>query len=199
MAAATTTFYYIGVDVGTGSARAALVDTDGNILSESTQATKTFRLEADSRIFEQSTADIWSCITHCVRDVVQQSRVDPSLVKGIGFDATCSLAVTDFDGNPISVTPEPQASWGPGDRNVILWADHRAEDEAKLINSTGSMVLNYVGKTMSVSSSFLTSSPVCSNLSLTLAPPTLARDGNPQGALAQEAHALRRVYQVHVL
>lgn len=142
--------YFVGVDVGTGSARAALVTTDGTILAESTYATKTFRLESDSRIFEQSTEDIWSQISSAVNDVLRDSKIDKSKVKGIGFDATCSLAVTDRHGNAITVTPETKYETG-GERNVVLWADHRAEEEAKLINSTGSMVLNYVGKTMSVS------------------------------------------------
>lgn len=35
--------------------------------------------------------------------------------------------------------------------NVILWADHRAEEEAEKINATGEGVLGFVGKTMSVS------------------------------------------------
>lgn len=139
---------------GTGSARAALVDDDGNILAESTHATQTYRLESDSRIFEQSTTDIWSQIKLAITQVVAASTVDPSHIKGLGFDATCSLAVTDFDGNPIAVTPQAsgasKSEWGPGERNVILWADHRAEDEAALINATGSKVLNYVGKTMSL-------------------------------------------------
>ena len=38
-----------------------------------------------------------------------------------------------------------------GEWNVILWADHRAEEEAEVINSTGEGVLGFVGKTMSVS------------------------------------------------
>jgi ribulose kinase len=40
---------------------------------------------------------------------------------------------------------------GEGEWNVILWADHRAEEEAEVINSTGEGVLGFVGKTMSVS------------------------------------------------
>jgi ribulose kinase len=39
-----------------------------------------------------------------------------------------------------------------GERNVILWADHRAEKEAEEINKTGEGVLNFVGGVMSVSS-----------------------------------------------
>jgi ribulose kinase len=31
--------------------------------------------------------------------------VASSSVKGIGFDATCSLAVVDVDGNPLSISP----------------------------------------------------------------------------------------------
>ncbi|ETS63080.1 hypothetical protein PaG_02855 [Moesziomyces aphidis] len=152
MTAEDTKFYYIGVDVGTGSARAALVDDDGNILAESTHATQTYRVEADARIFEQSTTDIWAQIKLAITQVIAASKVDPARIKGLGFDATCSLAVTDFDGRPIAVTPQQPSSseWGIGERNVILWADHRAEDEAALINATGSKVLNYVGKTMSL-------------------------------------------------
>ncbi|GAC76828.1 ribulose kinase and related carbohydrate kinases [Moesziomyces antarcticus T-34] len=152
MTAEDTKFYYIGVDVGTGSARAALVDDDGNILAESTHATQTYRVEADARIFEQSTTDIWAQIKLAITQVVAASKVDPARIKGLGFDATCSLAVTDFNGRPIAVTPQQPSSseWGPDERNVILWADHRAEDEAALINATGSKVLNYVGKTMSL-------------------------------------------------
>jgi ribulose kinase len=140
--------YFVGVDVGTGSARAAIVTLDGTILAESTHATKTYRLDSDPRIFEQSTRDIWTQICSSVQDVLRDSGVDKSHVKGIGFDATCSLAVTNRQGIATEVTPN--SNFEAGERNVILWADHRAEEEARLINSTGSMVLNYVGKTMSV-------------------------------------------------
>lgn len=46
---------------------------------------------------------------------------------------------------------EKEANIGlEGQWNVILWADHRAEEEAEKINSTGEGVLGFVGKTMSV-------------------------------------------------
>lgn len=34
--------------------------------------------------------------------------------------------------------------------NIILWADHRAHEEASTINGTGSMVLKYVGETVRI-------------------------------------------------
>ncbi|KAG1725931.1 hypothetical protein EDB19DRAFT_1753731, partial [Suillus lakei] len=35
-----------------------------------------------------------------------------------------------------------------GDRNIILWSDHHAEKEAEVINSAGSIALNYIGGIM---------------------------------------------------
>ena len=142
--------YYMGVDVGTGSARVALVQRDGTLVASSTHDTPTWRDERDHRIFEQSTIATWAAICSAVKEVVAESKVDPSDVKGLGFDATCSLAVTDMGGSPICITGGENLGL-EGERNIILWADHRAEKEAGLINSTGSVVLDYVGGVMSVS------------------------------------------------
>ena len=77
-----------------------------------------------------------------------QGRVDPKTVQGIGFDATCSLAVFTHDTDePVSVTgPEFKGN----DHNVILWLDHRPEEETKKINATEHNLLRYVGGTMSI-------------------------------------------------
>lgn len=144
------TSYYIGVDVGTGSVRAGLVKANGAIVASSTQATQTWRNPTDHRIFEQSTADIWNGICKSVKASLSQAGVSPTQVKGIGFDATCSLAVTNMNGDPIIVTAGDNLG-SVGERNIILWADHRAEAEADLINKSGSKVLDYVGGIMSVS------------------------------------------------
>lgn len=88
--------------------------------------------------------------------------VSPSRVKGVGFDATCSLAVVDAQGEPVSISRmDPAGGEGAkesdenlgkkGEWNVILWADHRAEEEAEVINKTEEGVLGFVGETMSVS------------------------------------------------
>lgn len=140
--------YYVGVDVGTGSARASVLDAHGRLLGEATHETTTWRSEHNAHIFEQSAANIWACVGASVRDAVRAAGVPPAAVAGIGFDATCSLVVQRPDGTPQSVTPH--GDWRPGPRNVILWADHRAEREAADINATGHMVLDYVGKTMSL-------------------------------------------------
>ncbi|RSH92181.1 hypothetical protein EHS25_008596 [Saitozyma podzolica] len=150
--------YYIGFDVGTGSGRACLVDRTGKLIADHSEPTQTHRSPTDHRIFEQSTTDIWSSLSKCCKTILASSGVSPSQVKGIGFDATCSLAVVDRQGTPISVSrtgateaDEQDANLGKeGFWNVILWADHRAEEEAEKINATGEGVLGFVGETMSL-------------------------------------------------
>ncbi|KAJ3567746.1 hypothetical protein NP233_g6162 [Leucocoprinus birnbaumii] len=141
--------YYVGVDVGTGSVRASLLSKDGTVVASATQDTQTWRDDNDHRIFEQSTTDIWTAISKTIRACLTDAQISPKLVKGLGFDATCSLAVTDLEGEPVSVTKGKDLGLR-GERNIVLWADHRAEKEADLINTTGSVVLDYVGGRMSL-------------------------------------------------
>jgi ribulose kinase len=141
--------YYIGVDVGTGSVRASIFKGDGAVLSSSTQETITYRDPHDHRIFEQSTDNIWSGASTAIKEVLAESKIPASAVKGLGFDATCSLAATDINGDPIVVTGDDTLGH-VGERNIVLWADHRSEKEAEHINSFGSVVLDYVGGSISV-------------------------------------------------
>ncbi|KAI1506572.1 Nup93/Nic96-domain-containing protein [Biscogniauxia marginata] len=140
--------HYIGIDVGTGSARACLIDSTGDIKALASEAIKLW--QPQQGYYEQSTTDIWHCICHCVQRVVHQSGVDITHIKGIGFDATCSLAVfsTDTD-EPVPVTG-PDFENDGNDRNVVLWLDHRPVEETEKINATGHNLLRYVGGKMSI-------------------------------------------------
>ena len=96
---------------------------------------------------EQSTADIWAAIAHCSRTVLARSGIAPAQVRGIGFDATCSLVVLDAATDaPISVCGD----FSDPARNVMLWMDHRAGAETRAINATGHGLLRYVGGGMSI-------------------------------------------------
>lgn len=129
---------FIGVDVGTGSARAGVFDRAGALLGSAKRDIKLFRDGA--HIAEQSSDDIWSCVCASVQDALAQSGVQPTSVKGIGFDATCSLVVLDPSGHPLSVS----ANNDP-ERNIIVWMDHRATNQADRINASGHHVLDFVG------------------------------------------------------
>ncbi|KAI1105039.1 Nup93/Nic96-domain-containing protein [Jackrogersella minutella] len=140
--------HYIGIDVGTGSARACLIDSSGDIKALASEAIKLW--QPQQGYYEQSTTDIWHCICHCVQRVVHQSGVDVDHIKGIGFDATCSLTVFSEDEDlPVTVTG-PNFENDGHDRNVILWLDHRPVEETEKINATGHNLLRYVGGKMSI-------------------------------------------------
>ncbi|PHH50717.1 putative sugar kinase YDR109C [Ceratocystis fimbriata CBS 114723] len=139
---------YIGIDVGTGSARACLINEDGVILSSFSQEIRMWKPQPG--YYEQSTTDIWKAICSCVKHIMAKTQTDPSDIKGIGFDATCSLAVFTHDiDEPVSVTG-PDFKRDADERNVILWLDHRPEQETKTINSTNHPLLKYVGGRMSI-------------------------------------------------
>ncbi|CAG9783952.1 unnamed protein product [Diatraea saccharalis] len=133
--------YFIGVDVGSGSVRAALVDEKGHVLKTSVKALQTWKPKTD--YFEQSSNDVWECCLHVIKNVV--SNVDPASIRGIGFDATCSLVALDKNCNPIAVSNTLN-----NEQNIIMWMDHRAQAEADLINETGHEVLLYVGGKVSL-------------------------------------------------
>ncbi|RQM04722.1 hypothetical protein DH86_00004335 [Scytalidium sp. 3C] len=139
---------YIGIDVGTGSARACIIDAQGDIKALATENIKLWQPETG--YYEQSTTDIWRCICICVQRALSQSLIDPNSVRGIGFDATCSLAVFAHDTDePIPVTGPNFANDG-NDRNVVLWLDHRPVAETEKINATNHNLLRYVGGKMSI-------------------------------------------------
>ncbi|XP_041339316.1 FGGY carbohydrate kinase domain-containing protein isoform X2 [Pyrgilauda ruficollis] len=133
--------YYVGVDVGSASVRAALVDSFGTVVAHAEQPIQVWEPQPDH--YEQSSADIWAACCSVTKEVV--CGVDASQIRGLGFDATCSLVVVDKQFQPLAVNSE-----GQNRRNVIMWMDHRAASQVRRINATQHRVLSYVGGAMSV-------------------------------------------------
>lgn len=133
---------FIGVDVGTSSTRAGVFDEEGNLLATARHPIATWQEAGD--IVEQSSSDIWEACAASVRKAVAEAAISPDAVKGIGFDATCSLVVLDESAEPLTVSTS-----GDDRRNVIVWMDHRATAEARSINDTQDDVLRYVGGSIS--------------------------------------------------
>jgi D-ribulokinase len=133
---------FIGVDVGTSSARAGVFDERGALLATARHPITVWH-EAGN-VVEQSSSEIWSACIEAVRTAMAETGLPPSAVGGIGFDATCSLVVLDAGANPLTVSPSGEAR-----RNVIVWMDHRAMAEARAVNDTADDVLRYVGGSIS--------------------------------------------------
>jgi FGGY-family pentulose kinase len=134
--------HFIGIDVGTGSARAGVFDDTGHLLGTAKRDIAIHH--GPGNRIEQSSADIWAAVAGATRDSVTAAGIDPGAVGGIGFDATCSLVVLGPGGAPLPVSPG-----GDADRDIIVWMDHRALDQAARINARGHDVLRYVGGVIS--------------------------------------------------
>jgi len=133
---------FIGVDVGTGSARAGVFDATGRLLGRARRAIALWREPGD--VVEQSSADIWRAVTEAVREAVEASRLPAAAVEGLGFAATCSLVALDERFAPLSVNAA-----GAAGRDVMAWMDHRAAGDAERINAGGHDVLRYAGGALS--------------------------------------------------
>jgi D-ribulokinase len=133
---------FVGIDVGTSSARAGIFDENGTLLATARHPITVWH-EAGS-VVEQSSAEIWAACATSVRTAMAEAALPASAVKGVGFDATCSLVVVNAAGQPLTIS-------GSGDplRNVIVWMDHRAIAEARRVNETQHDVLRYVGGSIS--------------------------------------------------
>jgi FGGY-family pentulose kinase len=134
--------HFIGIDVGTGSARAGIFDGSGHMLATAKRDIALYREGPD--IAEQSSADIWQAVCASVREAMAEAGLAPDDIAGIGFDATCSLVVLGPGGEPLPVGPH-----GDANRDIIVWMDHRAIEQAERINATRHPVLAYVGGTIS--------------------------------------------------
>jgi len=138
--------YVIGIDFGTESGRAVLVDVSHGrelatavykyahgVIDEALPLDgKPVRLESDWAL--QDPADYIRTFQHTVPAVLRQSGVDPADVIGLGIDFTASTMLPVLaDGTPLCQIPEYQRnphSW------VKLWKHHAAQPQADRINST---------------------------------------------------------------
>ena len=133
---------FIGIDVGTGSARAGIFTAKGRMLGQASQPIRMWKPETD--FVEQSSEDIWKACCTATHAALRQAGIKATDVAGVGFDATCSLVALDAEDRPVSLSPT-----GRDEQNVIVWMDHRAIPEANAINSTRHPVLRYVGGVIS--------------------------------------------------
>ena len=136
--------YAIGIDFGTESGRAVLVEVGtGRELASAVYAYRNgviderlpapdddVRLGPDWAL--QDPLDYVRTLQHAVPGALAQSGIDPADVIGVGIDFTaCTMLPTTADGTPLCTLPEfrrePHA-W------VKLWKHHAAQPEADRIN-----------------------------------------------------------------
>jgi L-ribulokinase len=135
--------YAIGVDFGTESGRALLVEVAtgrelatavhpyANGVIDAFLPGTTIRLEPDWAL--QDPNDYLEVLKTTIPAVLRDSGVDPAQVIGIGIDFTaCTMLPTTADGTPLCFLPqwrEHPHAW------VKLWKHHAAQDEANRLNA----------------------------------------------------------------
>ncbi|WP_088342694.1 MULTISPECIES: FGGY-family carbohydrate kinase [Rhodomicrobium] len=132
----------VGVDVGTGSARAGVLDYSGRLLGRAEHPIDMHQPETNHA--EHDSEQIWAAVCAAVRGALAAAKADGARIAGISFDATCSLVLRDRDGGQLSVSREGGRRW-----DTIVWLDHRALGEAEECTATGHRVLDFIGGVMS--------------------------------------------------
>jgi len=133
--------YVVAVDVGTGSARAAIVDRHGETLG---RASFLIEMNRMGRSAEHDSEGVWSAVSRAVNAARDAAGVAPDEIDAIGFDATCSLTVRDAAGLPLSVSEDGDPRW-----DTIAWLDHRAIDQAEALTAQGGEMLKHSGGSIS--------------------------------------------------
>lgn len=108
----------IGLDAGTTSVKAILMQPDGAILAS---AGKDFSLDTSlPNYYELNPAVYWESAIHCIRQLLRESEVHPSSIGALSVASQGeTLICTDASGRPL--------------RNAIIWLDNRSVREAEVL------------------------------------------------------------------
>ena len=124
----------IGIDFGSDSARAILVNSRGTTLNEAVFEYPRWKekrfCDASINAFRQHPADHLEALCFLIPEVLKGQ--DRSLLAGIATDSTSStVCAVDEEGVPLAMLPEFQ---NDPDAMFFLWKDHSATAEADEIN-----------------------------------------------------------------
>jgi len=134
--------YTIGLDFGTESGRAVLVDiSNGSVIATHVtpypdgvidEKIPQLNIMLDSDFALQNPTDYMKVLEESIPAVIKQAKVDPAKIIGIGIDFTaCTILPVDEAFEPLCYKEKYRRnphSW------VKLWKHHAAQDEANRIN-----------------------------------------------------------------
>ena len=108
--------YILGIDLGTGSVKTILVDSDGNIIGSSSREYPTSY--PNPGWVEQDPEDWYYAFKNTFKEMMKEADIDPDRISAIGVTGQMvGLTCLDRDGAVL--------------RNTILWNDQRATEQIK--------------------------------------------------------------------
>ena len=133
--------YTIGIDFGTLSGRAVLMDAEsGEIIASSVyeypHAVMSEALPSGTELPNgtalQHPGDYIEVLKKTIPDVIRQANIATEQVVGLGIDFTaCTMLPVDESFTPLCLNPEYE---GEPHAYVKLWKHHTAQDEADELN-----------------------------------------------------------------
>ncbi|MER5889780.1 FGGY family carbohydrate kinase [Streptomyces sp. NPDC001941] len=118
---------WLGLDLGTQSARCVAVDSAGQVLAAASRPLTSHR---DGNRHEQDPEQWWSALAGACREAL--AGIDPARVRGLALDGTSgTILLADADGTPLT----------PG----LMYDDGRAAAQAERANKAGGYVWQALG------------------------------------------------------
>ena len=135
--------YVIGVDIGTQSTKALLVDAAGGIVA---QHAASYQVDTPKPLWAEQWPEVWfNAVVECVAAVVRQSGLAPASIK-----AVCVSSLYGGSGIPVDADMQPLYP-------CLIWMDRRATaqvewvkhnvDMERLYDITGNSLDSYYGYT----------------------------------------------------
>ena len=105
--------YLLGIDIGTSACKVAIFEKSGHVVAQSNQPYQLYYPHPGW--VEQDADEWWNAICDGIKDVLENSKIAPADIAGIGIDGQSWSAIpVDKDGNALARTP--------------IWMDTRARD-----------------------------------------------------------------------
>ncbi|MDG4862782.1 FGGY family carbohydrate kinase [Streptomyces sp. T-3] len=118
---------WLGLDLGTQSARCVAVDSTGQVLAAASRPLTSHR---DGKRHEQDPEQWWSALAEACREAL--TGIDPARIKGLAIDGTSgTILLADADGTPLT--------------RGLMYDDGRAADQAVRANQAGEQVWQDLG------------------------------------------------------
>lgn len=110
--------YYVGVDIGTTSAKAVAFSAEGAVLHK--ESLSYHMLHTQPNYAEQDADEIWDAVIHCINKLIAALTGQPLFISF--SSAMHSIMAVDKNGKPLT--------------NCITWADNRAACIAENLRNT---------------------------------------------------------------
>lgn len=135
--------YLMGIDYGTGGAKACVMDAEGNVLSYAFReypiiVSKPGWSEHDPRLY-------WELTCEMTRELLNEAQIDPTRIRGISMSSAMpALVMIDRDENPINMAYNlmdrravAEVQWlkeNIGEDRIFQISGNRLEDHPAIVN-----------------------------------------------------------------